>query len=297
MGKFDIERFVSLSKAVDLSDIDWDEAARVGLTDEEYRILRFLSDTESHTMLYLRDLLSGGGANEPEVMTFLSCWVYEEMHHGRAIDRMMKVCGRAPNAYGETSAKVNLREVLTGSLSRLAASTSPHFRALHMAWGAINECTAAATYQSLAQRTTNRPLAQLVTKLARDERRHFSFYYHQAHQRLTDGGWAVQRFSAWSLEKFWAPPGSGVGEPESLDLMATYLFGDERGVADIEAVDASIRRLPGLAKFDMVSRWVAEAKRRSPRAAAPASPVSGTTGALGSPGAEPASQSSVDVAA
>jgi rubrerythrin len=296
MGKFDIERFVSLSKAVDLSDIDWAEAARVGLTDEEYRILRFLSDTESHTMLYLRDLLSGGAANEPEVMTFLSCWVYEEMHHGRAIDRMMKVCGRAPNGYQATSTRTSLRELLTGGLSRLAASASPHFRALHMAWGAVNECTAAATYQSLAQRTANRPLAMLVTKLARDERRHFSFYYHQAHQRLTDGGWAAQRFTAWSLKKFWAPPGSGVGEPASLDLMATHLFGDEGGVADIEAVDASIRRLPGLSGFDMVSRWVAEAKQRSPGRAVPAAPVSATTTTTNRASSD-ARASSVDVAA
>ena len=161
---------------------------------------------------------------------------------------------------------------------------------------AVNECTAAATYQSLAQRTANRPLAMLVSKLARDERRHFSFYFHQAHQRLNDGGWAVQRFTAWALKKFWAPPGSGVGEPASLDLMATYLFGDATGVADIEAVDASIRRLPGLGGFDMVSRWVADAKRRSPRRPVLAAAVSETKTTADEPRSE-APSSSVDVAA
>src|SRR5258706_446498 len=59
MAGFDIEKFVSLSKAVDLSDIDWEEAARVGITDDEHRVLRYMSDTEMHTIIYLRDLLAG----------------------------------------------------------------------------------------------------------------------------------------------------------------------------------------------------------------------------------------------
>ena len=56
---FDIERFVDLSKAVETSDLDWDYIKRVGVTKVEARILRYMADAESHTIIYLRDILSG----------------------------------------------------------------------------------------------------------------------------------------------------------------------------------------------------------------------------------------------
>ena len=94
---FDIERFVALSKAVETSDLDWEYIARVGVTDDEARMLRYMADVESHTMLYLRDLLAGHTSRDYEVVAFLSCWVYEETHHGYALDRFLSACGRAPD--------------------------------------------------------------------------------------------------------------------------------------------------------------------------------------------------------
>jgi hypothetical protein len=94
MSGFDIERFVTLSKGVDTSDLDWDEVARVGVTDDEHRCLRYMADVESHTILYMKDLLVGHTAYDQEVTSFLSCWVYEEFHHGRAIDAFLTAAGR-----------------------------------------------------------------------------------------------------------------------------------------------------------------------------------------------------------
>ena len=86
---FDIDRFVDLSKAVETSDLDWDYIKRVGITPDEARILRYMADVESHTIIYLRDILSGHTASDPEITQFLACWVYEETHHGRALDRFL----------------------------------------------------------------------------------------------------------------------------------------------------------------------------------------------------------------
>jgi hypothetical protein len=272
MAEFDIDRFVSLSRAVDLSDIDWEEAARVGITDEEHRALRFLSDTESHTIIYLRDLLAGHTAADPEMMAFLSCWVYEETHHGRALDRLMATVGRAPavDRYHTVTSTFSWREELTGVLSRFAATMSPHFAAAHMCWGAINELTAAASYLALARRTKNTPLAALVTKLARDERKHFSFYFHQAEKRLHAGGWAARALCKTTIRQFWKPVGIGVAEPHTLEFIASYLFGDERGAEELASIDATIRRLPGMEWFGMTSAWAARAqewyRRTSPGA-------------------------------
>ena len=91
---FDIDRFVSLSKAVETSDLDWDYIAEKGVTDAEARILRYMADVESHTILYLRDLLAGHTSRDPEVTAFMSCWVYEETLHGRAIDQVLAAAGR-----------------------------------------------------------------------------------------------------------------------------------------------------------------------------------------------------------
>lgn len=51
----------------------------------EARCLAYMMDVESHTVVYLRDLLSTRAATD--VTAFLSCWVYEELWHGEAFSR------------------------------------------------------------------------------------------------------------------------------------------------------------------------------------------------------------------
>jgi hypothetical protein len=257
MAEFDIERFVSLSRKVDLSDVDFDEAARVGISDEDHRVLRYMADTELHTILYLRDLLAGHTKHDAEVTQFMACWVYEETHHGRALDQFMAAVGRGEaSRYERIEARPTFREELTGVLSRFGARMSPHFAAAHMCWGAINELTAAASYLALARRTRNQPLATLVTKLAKDERKHFAFYYSQAERRLRDGGWRARRLCRLVIEAFWKPVGIGVGDPNTLEFISSYLMADARGQAEIRAIDETIRRLPGMEWFHMVGEWV-----------------------------------------
>jgi hypothetical protein len=259
MADFDIERFVSLSRAVDLSDIDWAEVRAVGLTDDEYRVLQFMADTESHTIIYLRDLLAGHTAADPECQAFMSCWVYEETHHGRALDRFMKEAGRTVDGadrYHTVTAKFSFREELTGILSRSAAVLSPHFAAAHMCWGATNELTAAASYMALARKTKNRQLSILLNRLAKDERKHFAFYYSQSERRLIAGGWKARFWCKWAMGSFWKPVGIGVGDARTLEFITSFLFTDERGRKDLAEADATIRRLPGMDWWNGITKWV-----------------------------------------
>jgi rubrerythrin len=265
MADFDIERFVSLSRAIDLSDIDWAECRRIGISDDEYRAIRFMSDIESHTIIYLRDLLAGHTAADPEVMAFLSCWVYEETHHGRALDRLIAESGRPADAerYRKVTSQFSFREELTGVLSRLTTTLSPHFGAAHMCWGAINEHVAAATYLGMARRSKNPALVTILTRMAKDERKHFSFYFHQAEKRLKSGGRGAEWLCSTAIRRFWKPVGIGIpGGPEGLEFAASYVFGDDRGKADLLATDKVIRELPGMGWFDMVSRWQLAAEER-----------------------------------
>ena len=264
MATFDLARFLKLSRAVDLSDIDWDEAARVGITDDEHAIVRYMADTETHTIVYMRDLLAGHTARDPEVTSFMACWVYEETHHGLALDRFLRVVGRP--ASQPVSGSV-FREEVEAFLSTNAARASRHFAAAHMAWGALNEATAAAAYNAVARTTANRQLAKLVSKLARDERRHYSFYYSQAEKRL---GHATARvLCRAALRGFWGPVGIGVGgSREVIEMFFAKFFSHGDGFEEITHIESKIRELPGLGRFNRLTHWrdrcVAEFARREP---------------------------------
>jgi hypothetical protein len=56
--QFDVERYVRLSKKVDISDLDLSQAARYPISDEEIRALIYMTDIESHTIVYLRAILN-----------------------------------------------------------------------------------------------------------------------------------------------------------------------------------------------------------------------------------------------
>lgn len=284
MADFDIQRFVKLSGPVAIDDIDWEEAGRVGVTDDEARILRYMSDTETHTILYLRDLLAGHTAHDPEVTAFLSVWVYEELWHGRALDMLLRAAGREvpEDTFTHVSKNVTWREPIEALGSHLAANATPRFAAVHMAWGAINELTAAAAYKVLERRTQNRPLAMLLGRLMKQERKHFSFYFHQAHKRMQHDRWA-QRLCSFVLRAAWTPVGSGIGGGDTMGFVAHKLFDDAEGRQILTDIDATIQKLPGLQWFDLTSRRVQKAIDRyvattpslpeapAPRAAAVAS--------------------------
>jgi hypothetical protein len=257
MADFNVQRFMEMSKRVDLSDIDWNKCREIGITDEEHRVLQYTADIEIHTIIYLRDLLAGHTAADPEVIGFLSCWVYEETFHGRALDQVMEAAGRGPAAdrYTKVTSKFSWREELTGALSRFGATAFKTFAASHMCWGAINELTAAASYMALARRTKNTELAKVVTRLAKDERKHFSFYFHQSEKRLIAGGWRARKLCETTIKRFWEPVGIGVGEPRTLEFVASYLFGDDRGHQEMKKIDETIQGLPGMEWFTMVSDW------------------------------------------
>lgn len=257
MVDFDIERFLALSGAVDLEDLDWQEAARVGVTDAEAKILRYMADTETHTILYLRDLLAGHTCQDAEVTSFLSVWVYEELWHGRAIDRLLSAAGRPPAAdtFASVTKKVSWREPLEAAGSHLIASLTPKFVAVHMAWGAINELTAAAAYKLLEDRSHNATLRALLKRIRKQERKHYAFYWQQAEKRLHEDVWA-QRLCSTVLKAAWTPVGSGVGQGDSMGFIAQHLFADASGQAALEDIDAGIRRLPGLGWFNLVTTRV-----------------------------------------
>jgi rubrerythrin len=273
MADFSLARFVELSGPVAFQDLDWEAARRAGVTPGEARMLRYISDTEAHTILYMRDLLAGHSARDPEITTFLSIWAYEECWHGRVIDRFLAEVGYAPppDRFTRVAESSALKELIEALLSQFVAALTRKFAATHMTWGAINELTAAATYQAIERRTGNPVLATLCRRLAKQERKHFSFYYHQAERRLA-GDRGAQGLCRFALRNFWDLVGSGVGDDDALGYIADTLFGDEASRRPLAEAEETIAALPGMSWFALICPAVERQARRHRARCATADP-------------------------
>src|SRR3989440_8461642 len=93
MTTFDLDGWVARSGALDLTGIDWTEVPRHPLPAQAIRTLTYMQDIESHTIIYLRSLLATRAVDDPEVATFLACWLHEETFHGIALSRFLEHAG------------------------------------------------------------------------------------------------------------------------------------------------------------------------------------------------------------
>ena len=201
MEEFDLDRYLRASKRVDLSGVAWDRVRSHPLTEAEARCLAYMMDIETHTSIYLRDLLATPAAYEPDVTAFLSCWVYEELWHGEAFSRFLGEAGwelapdlervAADTAYPSRLPRnqwIRRRLGGKGQLSHvgtmLGSAVMDDFVALHMTWGAANELSTLTSYHRLIANTEHPELVNLLNAIIKDERRHFAFYRAQARLRL-----------------------------------------------------------------------------------------------------------------
>ena len=95
MAAVDLEAYVARSRAVELSAFPWAYVPRHPVSPETIRMLRYMQDVEAHTIIYLRELLATRAVDDPDVATFLACWVYEETFHGLALAALP--AGRRPS--------------------------------------------------------------------------------------------------------------------------------------------------------------------------------------------------------
>jgi hypothetical protein len=283
MHDFDLDKYLRASKRLDLEGILWDQIPRYPLDDAERRCLTYMMDIESHTAMYLRDLLATRAAAEPEVTAFLSCWVYEELWHGEALSRFLGGAGHrlAPDddlptaespiptrvaRNARTRRAVGGRGLLSHLGTMLGSALVPEFVALHMTWGALNELSTLTGYRLLAERSQHRILVALLSRIIKDELRHFAFYRAQARLRLERSA-SARRVTRWAMERLWAPVGTGVRPQAETDFVISWLLAGEEGRTTAAEMDARIAGLPGLSGITLVQRARLKALRRS---AAPA---------------------------
>ena len=254
LTRFDLGAWVARSGALDLSAIAWEEVSRHRLAPEAARTLRYMQDIESHTIIYLRSLLATRAIDDPEVATFLACWLHEETFHGLALAQFLEAAGHPVSDRSRARSREPLGKRLEAGLTALLSRAWPHFCAVHMIWGAINELTTLTGYRRLAALAGHPVLADLLARITRDESRHFFFYYRQAEIRLRRPG--VARVARALVDRFWAPVGSGVQPHAELEFLGRYLFDGPEGRAAARKVDDTIRRLPGFETVQLLEAWM-----------------------------------------
>lgn len=256
---FDLDAYISRSGAVDISAIAWEQVPRHPLPREAVRTLRYMQDIESHTLIYLRTLLDTRAIDDPEVATFLACWLYEETFHGIALARFLRAAGHDIELRPRSARTV--RQAIEARVTAWLASAWPDFVAVHMTWGAINELTTLTGYRRLGAIVDHPVLCDLLDRIVLDESRHFYFYYKQAERRLQRPGTA--RIARAIIERFWEPVGSGVQPASETRFLAHYLFGGRDGRAAARKVDATIHDLPGFAGIPLLDAWIARTQASS----------------------------------
>ena len=260
MPAFDLDTYVGRSRAVDLAAIAWADVPRFPVPPEALRTLRFMQDIESHTIIYLRSLLATRAVDDPDVATFLACWLYEETFHGLALARFLEAAGAPIGRRVTPRGQEPIAKRLEAAATAMVSKAWPDFCAVHMTWGAINELTTLTGYRRLVARCDHPVLADLLERIILDESRHFFFYYRQAEIRMQRR--AVARVARVLVDRYWAPVGSGVQPEAELRFLATYLFGGPDGRAAARKVDDTIRRLPGFETVQLLESWMDRHNRK-----------------------------------
>jgi hypothetical protein len=243
-----IEKHINHSHPIEFQDLDWDKAAAFGLTQDEVTILKYIADVEGQTPYYMKEVLSTKVAEDPAAMTFLTIWNYEEFFHSHAVMKFLGACGVDMNAERQVEVRTSAQFAAKAEaafqwvLARVMPDT---FNALYLSWAASQEYLTRLAYEEVASSTKNPVLRTLCLRIAKQERRHFAWYYNCAKEELAKSKWS-QKVVRFIFKSFWSPVGVGVKSKEQALELVSSLFPGHRLSAAMDSVDNMITKLPGL---------------------------------------------------
>jgi rubrerythrin len=254
----DIAQHIAVSQRVDIEDLDWNLARKHGLSPREVENLKFFADVESQTVYYFLEAAKLQVARDPELLTFLTMWNYEEYFHAHAITRLMQECGVPIENATERSTRIRgaarFKAKFEDFLQQLMAKLMPkRFVALWMFWGALQECLTMQAYEEVIRSTNNPVLAEMFRRIAKQERRHFAYYFNQARDKLQDR--SAQKFVRYIVQKFYAPVGSGVKDDAQAAAMVAGLFPGDRIFEVTSYIERRMAQLPGMEGLDACTQW------------------------------------------
>lgn len=271
----DITRHTQLSRKLDYEDLDWNLAREAGLSDREKVILPYFADIEGQTVFYMLELLKLKASRAPDIAGFVTLWNYEEYYHSLAIAKLLAVCGyplerdRLMRVRVSARFRARFEDGFQMVMSRLLPES---FVCLWMTWGASQELLTLKGYEQIARSTHNPVLRELCLRIAKQERRHFSFYFNSARERLARSPFS-QRVVRFVFERFWTPVGVGVKSKHDVAALIANLFPGDLLTRTVAAIDAKMGRLSGLEGTAAASRYAADIQKLLERPARSAAPV------------------------
>ncbi len=267
-----LETHLAASQKIQTDDLDWDLAAKVGLTDDERNALRFFADVEGQTVHYFLEVAQLEASRDPETLTFLTMWNYEEYFHGHSLNKLLEVCGdkkvsasdRSANVRANARWKAKIEDLLQRAMAKVAPKA---FVSLWMTWGALQEAVTCKGYEAMERTTSNPVLAELCRRIAKQERRHFAYYYAKAKEHLSKATFS-QKFTRYIVSRFFSLVGSGVKTPAQMAFMLDRLFPGALLDDMTSYVDKKLSALPGMEGLTVVREYCAECIKLLPDAAA-----------------------------
>jgi hypothetical protein len=267
----EIDKFIRHSRRVETDDLDWDAARRAGLDGDEPFVLRYFADVEGQTIFYFREILNTHAARDPQILAFMTTWNYEEFFHAESLNRVLEVCGhpsppaRRTDVRDGATVMARVENMFQLGLSRFAPDA---FLALYMTWGASQELLTSRCYERLQTTTRNPVLSELASRIAKQERRHFAWYFNGARQQLARSRTA-QQVTRFLFQRAWNPVGSGVKSSDEVYRLVDCVFPGTVIDSTMMDIQSRISTLPGMAGIDAPSRFAGRVWRwRERRAAA-----------------------------
>ena len=267
------ERLIARAGLLESSDLDWDRVGDAPVDEGVLTCLVYMRDVEGFTDRDLVGLVAHPATlADPLVRQFLDIWRDEEAAHARALDRYLTTYAarrgiELPAMQPYPPATLSWSERLLLALPRPVGHM---VTAAHMTWGAANELLTMHGYRLLARRCGEPILAELLTRIAAQESRHYSFYRFQAQWRLDESRPTRLALRA-IMRRSWTPVGIGEGykAPSEFDRVLEFLAADEAGAHAVEAMDGAFTRLPGFEGVRIYERAVAASRTRAATEVAP----------------------------
>jgi hypothetical protein len=257
---FDLDTYKREAAAVRVDDIDFDDFRDQPLSPEALRVLHYMTDVETHTVCYLRDLLVTPSHQNPRITAFLTMWNFEEFWHGDVIDRILAIHTEENGLPRHRSVRVaqgfmgNVVAPISQCLT--AAVLGEDFIATHMTWGAVNEWSAHAAYGRLIEIERHATLTKILQRIQHQESRHLAFYMTEARERL-ERSRRAQRITRFALKRFWGPVGSTITPKDETRFVLKHLLGGTDGTKMVRMLDGKVDKLPGQQGLSLVSKAVA----------------------------------------
>lgn len=256
---FNLDEYKHTAAPVRVDDVDFDDFRDQPLSDDALRCLHYMTDVETHTVCYLRDLLVTPSHQNPRITAFLTMWNFEEFWHGDVIDRILAVHAEANGLPRHRSVRLsqgfrgNVIAPITQCLT--AAVLGEDFIATHMTWGAVNEWSAHAAYGRLIELERHATLTKILLRIQHQESRHLAFYMTEARERL-EVSRRAQRITRFALRRYWAPVGSTITPKVETRFVLNHLLGGEAGNKMVRMLDQKVDKLPGQQGLSLVSKAV-----------------------------------------